>query len=138
MTDLVGVKTGTKIIVEIETAPASGTFIALAGETAHSMTQAFELIEIDNKTDGDVRVFLEGEGRKLLDLTIEAINNTDSSIALLYSNADAFTFPKIRRTAGTRTLTCQYAITAISDNPTMNTGLADSFTLSSHGTIVVS
>ncbi len=137
MSTLIGVQTGTKIVVEIEDAPDSGTYTALPGETAHSLSRAFELIDISNKTDGDVRVFLEGEGRKLLDLTIEAINNTDPTYQLLDSNAEAFTFPRIRRVAGGKTIISKYGITAVSDNPTLNTGFANSYTLSSHGAISV-
>lgn len=137
MTSLTGALSGTKVVVSIESAPLSGSYLPVPGETAHSLTQALEAIEISNKSDSDQRVFLEGEGRNLLDLTIEAINNTDAAYLLLYSNFDARTFPRLRRTAGTRTITSQYVITAISDNPSLNTGVADSFTLSSHGPITI-
>ncbi len=138
MASITGALSGTKVFLEIEQTLDMADYIQLPGETSHSLNDTLEAIEITNKSLADFREFLSGEGRRLLDVSIEAINNSATAYRLLYTAYDAKTFVRLRRVAGTRTIISQYIITAISDNPSLNTAIADSFTLSSHGTIVVS
>ena len=138
MASITGALSGTKVFLEIEQVLDAADYIQLPGETSHTLSDTLEAIEITNKSLADFREFLEGEGRRLLDVSIEAINNTATAYRLLYTAYDAKLFVRLRRVAGTRTIISQYMITAISDNPSLNTAVADSFTLSSHGVITVS
>lgn len=138
MSNISGAVSGTKVIVGVESAPDSGTYNPLPGETSHSLSDTLEAIDITNKSEADVRCYLEGEGRRLLELTIEAIHNDDGIISQLYTAYDSKTFIRCRRTIGTRNVTSLYMVTNISDSPGLNTAVTDSFTLSSTGPIVVS
>lgn len=138
MASITGALSGTKVFLEIEQVLDAGDYIQLPGETSHTLSDTLEAIEITNKSLADFREFLESEGRRLLDVSIEAINNTATAYLLLYTAYDAKTFVRLRRTSGTRTIISQYMITAVSDNPSLNTAVGDSFTLSSHGVITVS
>lgn len=126
-----GVVSGTKVIVAV-----AGT--ALEGEQSHSLTDTLEAIDITNKSDADVRTFLEGEGRRLLDLTIEALDSAGVQFRALFTAFDAKALISVARTVGTRTVTSDYMITGISDSPGLNAAVVTSFTLASSGTIVVS
>ena len=137
-TSITGAVSGTKIIIGIESAPDSGTYNPLPGETSHSFSDTLEAIDITNKSLADFREYLEGEGRRLLDLSIEGIHNSSAIVAQLFDAYDNKTFIRCRRTIGTRNVTCQYMVMSISDNPSLNTAVSDSFSLSSHGVIVVS
>jgi len=125
-----GVVSGTKVILQISGA-------ALEGEVSHSVTDTVEGIDITNKSDADVRTFLESEGRRLLDLTIEALDSAGVKFRALYTAFDTKAFISVARTVGTRTVTSDYMVTSISDSPGLNTAVVTSFTLASTGTIVV-
>ena len=137
MSNLTGALSGTKVFLEIEQTLDQADYAQLPGETTHSLSDSLEALEITNKSLADFRCYLAGEGRRLLDLTLEAINNTSAVYLLLYTAYDAKAFVRIRRVSGPRTIISQYLITAVSDSPSLNTVVGDSFTLSSQGTISV-
>lgn len=138
MSNITGAVSGTKVIIGVETTDNSGTYTDLAGETSHSFTDTVEAIDITNKSLADFRCYLEGEGRRLLELTIEGFHNDSTILQRLYTAYDTRSFIRCRRVLGSRTIISEYMVTGITDNPSLNTAVSDSFTLSSTGTITVS
>lgn len=142
MSNLTGAVSGTKIILGIGTGLGIGVSTApydpLPGEVSHSITDTVELIDITNKSLADFRCYLEGEGRRILDLSIEAIHNDDAILTRIFDAFDQKKSISIRRTIGARIITCNYMVAGNSDNPGLNTAVNDSFTLNSTGEIVVS
>lgn len=141
MSNLTGAVSGTKVILGIGTGLGIGVSTApydpLPGEVSHSISDTVELIDITNKSLADFRCYLEGEGRRILDLTVEVIHNDDAILQRLFDAFDQKLSVSIRRTIGTRIITSNYMVASNSDSPGLNTAVNDSFTLNSTGTIVV-
>ena len=137
MSNIAGLLSTTKVIVEIEETLDLADYAQLPGEASHSKTETLEAIEVTNKSLADTRCYLEGEGRQLLDLTVEAFFNSETTYGLLRTAFGNKAFVRLRRTTGSVSIISQYIITGISDTAGLNAGLSESFTLSSHGTITV-
>ena len=106
----------------------------IGGQTAHSKSLTFEPIDISNKACPEQRIFLEGEGRKTADVTGEIIYSTDAAYQFMLARAtDKLSFElQIRAVVNGDITADQFTVfvTAIGDNPALNTAYATSITLS--------
>lgn len=130
MTTLVDALNGGKVALFVDT-PTGMLFVG--GQTAHSKNISFEHIDISNKAHPEQRIFLEGEGRKLADITGEVIFSTDTAYEFMVAKADSKEkFRLIVRNVDNLQAVDSFdvVVTAIGDNPTANTAYASSITLS--------
>ncbi len=131
MTSLVDALNGGKVAL-FALLPTGQLF--LGGQTAHSKSLTYELIDISNKAAPNDREFLEGEGRKLADVTSEIIYSSDVAFQFLLDKAESKEkfLLQVRNVDNQASEVDEFTVmvTAISDNPTANTALSSSITLS--------
>ncbi len=79
MASLSGVLNGADVLIQLEDSEGGGIFSSILGTVTSDEASSYTPIGIDNKASGGAREFLEGEGKKQMDLTVNAIFNTDAS-----------------------------------------------------------
>lgn len=105
----------------------------IGGQTAHSKSLTLEPIDISNKALPEDRCYLEGEGRKLAEVTAEILWNTDAAYQFMRSKADSKEFVDIQvRYADDLSRVDQFKVlvTSVSTPVEQNTAVTSSITLS--------
>lgn len=123
-----GIINGTKSVVEVDT--GSG-YVAIVGEASHSITFNNELIDITNKSSGEVRSLLASEGQQSFDMTVDTLFSDDAAIAFLRTSYFSKAQVPVRRTLGSLTLTGTVMVQSIADTAPSNDKATSSYTLTS-------
>lgn len=132
MSGLADALNGGKVVIFAETI-TEGVYLLIGGQTAHSKNLTLEPIEISNKSLPGTREYLEGEGRKLADITSEILWSDDAAYQFLRQKYDDKEFVKIQiRYLDDLSRVDFYTvlITAISEPAEQNTAVISSITFS--------
>lgn len=130
-----GILNTTKIRLELELVRGSGAFTPLPAETSHSWNLTFEGIDITNKSDPDIRNYLESEGKKLIDASIEALENSSPEYQLLFTSLINGTFVRMRRVTANILQECDFMLKSLGSNGGMTEAANGSFAMESTGPI---
>ena len=133
---MAGELNGTDVVLAIETTPGGGTYAAVGGLTANSLTLNNTPIDITNKSSASWRTLLAGEGLQTMDITGEMVFNTDTAFAQLKALALSKAFASFEIDRGGEALTVTCMVASWAETSPDNEKLTATVSLQSSGAVV--
>lgn len=127
-----GIVNGTNVLLKTY---VSGVQTVIGGLKANSQTYNAELIDITNKSSGQFRSLLEGEGELNADHTCDVLFSSDAAYLTMRARYDAKTIDKYIVDYGDKSEEYEFAVTSLADNVSKNEAVTSSITLTSSGDI---
>lgn len=129
MANPVGLLNGTKCLLKTV---ISGQQVIIGGATSNSQELSNALIDITNKSSGQKRTLLEGEGEQTLNHSMTCFYSDDSGYQILRDRADAKSIDEYIFDYGDRSQTMNFGVN-FADTVEKNAAVSSDFTFTSSG-----
>ena len=133
---------GESFLLKIEATPGGGTYGAIGGGRAVTISINNEMVDVTNKDSSGVRELLAGAGINSMNVSAEGVYVDDSNIDLLLTAGTANTHLNYQITfpgsTANRTFTGAFGVESIEASGEYNGSITYSMTLQSDGAITIS
>lgn len=130
---MAGEKNGTSVFVAIEDPTNAGDYLAIGGQTSHTLTLNNNPIDITNKSSASFRELLAGEGLQSLDLSLELQYNSDAAYTQLRTLANSKAQANFRIAIGTTNIDGAFQVASFGETSPDNDKLTNTVSLLSSG-----
>lgn len=130
---MAGELNGTNVFVAMEDPNNAGDYIAIGGQTSHTLTLNNNPIDITNKSSASFRELLAGEGLQSLDLTVELNFNSQAGYIAMRTMANSKAQANFRIAIGSTNIDGAFQVASFADTSPDNDKLTSSVSLLSSG-----
>lgn len=130
---MAGELNGTSVFVAMEDPQNAGQYLAIGGQTSHTLTLNNNPIDITNKSSAQFRELLASQGLQSLDLSLELQYNSDASYLALRALANSKGQANFRIAVGSTNIDCAFQVASFGETSPDNDKLTNTVSLLSSG-----